>query len=228
MSKRIPWTRVFLEGVVIVGSILLAFGIQAWWDGLQEREEEQEILVGLEAEFVDLQARLQRWTAYNRWGAGMLERVLSDSVATLQAPSIDSAFSAATVVNVLDQGGALEALLSSGRLELIRDREIRARLAKWPDWLDDIHTNDLSARDFAMREIAPFLAAHGWPEYYCPPSCRPPGPLPAPYLTLLRDLELRALLISRRRWMLGSARDHEAADGEATALLEMIRDQLRP
>ena len=142
MSKRIPWTRVFLEGVVIVGSILLAFGIQAWWDGLQEREEEQEILVGLEAEFVDLQARLQRWTAYNRWGAGMLERVLSDSVATLQAPSIDSAFSAATVVNVLDQGGALEALLSSGRLELIRDREIRARLAKWPDWLDDM--NDLA------------------------------------------------------------------------------------
>ena len=57
MSEQIPWRRVFVEGVVIVGSILLAFGIQAWWDGLQEREEEREVLIGLEAEFVDLQAR---------------------------------------------------------------------------------------------------------------------------------------------------------------------------
>ena len=26
ISKRVPWLRVFVEGVVIVGSILLAFG----------------------------------------------------------------------------------------------------------------------------------------------------------------------------------------------------------
>ncbi len=29
-----------LEGAVIVGSILLAFGIQAWWDETQERQGE--------------------------------------------------------------------------------------------------------------------------------------------------------------------------------------------
>ncbi len=27
LSRQIPWLRVFVEGVVIVGSILLAFGI---------------------------------------------------------------------------------------------------------------------------------------------------------------------------------------------------------
>ncbi len=36
-TRQIPWLRVFVEGVVIVGSILLAFGLQAWWDGRQER-----------------------------------------------------------------------------------------------------------------------------------------------------------------------------------------------
>ena len=39
MTRQIPWLRVFVEGVVIVGSILLAFGIDAWWDGVQERAE---------------------------------------------------------------------------------------------------------------------------------------------------------------------------------------------
>jgi hypothetical protein len=29
LKAQIPWLRVFVEGVVIVGSILLAFGIQA-------------------------------------------------------------------------------------------------------------------------------------------------------------------------------------------------------
>ena len=32
------WLRVFVEGVVIVGSILLAFGIQAVWEAVQERD----------------------------------------------------------------------------------------------------------------------------------------------------------------------------------------------
>ena len=48
MKAQIPWLRVFVEGVVIVGSILMAFGIDAWWDGVQEREEEERILAALE------------------------------------------------------------------------------------------------------------------------------------------------------------------------------------
>ena len=35
LKAQIPWLRVRVEGVVIVGSILLAFGIDAWWDGMQ-------------------------------------------------------------------------------------------------------------------------------------------------------------------------------------------------
>ncbi len=44
MKAQIPWLRVFVEGVVIVGSILLAFGLQAWWDESQERGEERALL----------------------------------------------------------------------------------------------------------------------------------------------------------------------------------------
>ena len=57
--------------------------------------------------------------------------------------SIESTFTYSLIVNVLDQGGALDALLASGRLERISDRKIRAQLVKWPDWLEDIHTNDI-------------------------------------------------------------------------------------
>ena len=31
LSRQIPWLRVFVEGVVIVGSILLALAGDTWW-----------------------------------------------------------------------------------------------------------------------------------------------------------------------------------------------------
>jgi hypothetical protein len=43
-TRRIPWPRVLLEGVVIVVSILLAFGIDAWWDGRANRQQTWEHL----------------------------------------------------------------------------------------------------------------------------------------------------------------------------------------
>ena len=44
MKPQIPWLRVFVEGVVIVGSILLAFGIDAWWEDRGDRVAEREAL----------------------------------------------------------------------------------------------------------------------------------------------------------------------------------------
>ena len=38
MKPQILWLRVFVEGVVIGGSILLAFGIDVGWEGRLERE----------------------------------------------------------------------------------------------------------------------------------------------------------------------------------------------
>jgi len=52
-TDRIPWRRVLVEGVVIVGSILLAFGIEAWWDSIQERSAEEAHLVALESDLTE-------------------------------------------------------------------------------------------------------------------------------------------------------------------------------
>ena len=50
-TRSIPWPRILAEGVAIVVSILLAFGIQAWWEGRQEINREQRMLGALVAEF---------------------------------------------------------------------------------------------------------------------------------------------------------------------------------
>lgn len=50
-NPMIPWSRIFVESVAIVGSILLAFAIDAWWDDQQERKQEQVYLGALHQEF---------------------------------------------------------------------------------------------------------------------------------------------------------------------------------
>ena len=47
MARQVPWPRIFAEGLAIVVSILLAFGIQAWWEERQERAVEKALLTGL-------------------------------------------------------------------------------------------------------------------------------------------------------------------------------------
>ena len=228
-TQNIPWKRLSAEGAAIVISILLAFGIDAWWDARNELAEEREILLGLDAEYVDLRARLDQWAEFNRTGMAILEEYLSDSVAEMDRESIEWVFAYGYLINVLDQGGALDALLASGRLEKIADRDIRNRLAKWPDWLEDIHTNDLSFRDYGLREITPFMTKHGIPMTVCPEGewvCPEPGPIPPIYLELAEDPEFRAILTMRRITMWATAQDLESARSQADELLVMIRKRL--
>jgi hypothetical protein len=47
VTRSIPWPRILAEGGAIVVSILLAFGIQAWWEGVQERSSEAVYLTAI-------------------------------------------------------------------------------------------------------------------------------------------------------------------------------------
>ena len=229
MRRDIPWTTLLIEGIAIVVSILLAFAIDAWWDGRKDRAEEIEILKGLEIEFVDLRERLDLWARTYRDGIDTIDTFLTTDVREMDLPDFEAALAYGYLVNVLDQGGPLDALLASGRLEMIQDEGIRTRLAKWPDWLEDIHTNDLSVRDWAWREYLPLLHRHGSPDFICPEPewwCLEPGPVPGRYFDLADSQELRAMLTSRRIFLWASARDHEAARGQADEILELIRARL--
>lgn len=52
MNDHITLRRALSEAAVIVGSILLAFAIDAGWDTYRERSDEQAVLASLEDEFV--------------------------------------------------------------------------------------------------------------------------------------------------------------------------------
>ena len=62
VTRQIPWLRVFVEGVVIVASILIAFALDASWEAYRQSQEERTILEGLRVDFTtsgrDLDGRM--------------------------------------------------------------------------------------------------------------------------------------------------------------------------
>ncbi len=135
MKPQIPWLRVFVEGVVIVGSILLAFGIQAWWDGQQERADETQILVSLRDELRENQERLEGSAAFSgalQEAAYIVLQSASEPGLELSPDSVDSLLATLTWWVVPDWVTAtVDALVSSGDIVLISDQRLRARLGSW-------------------------------------------------------------------------------------------------
>ena len=126
MTRQIPWLRVFVEGVVIVGAILLALGLDEWRDGVQERRE-----VG--RELFNVQRELDFNIELAKFQLDLMERMVEGSGALLAAlesqteQQIVSApdtliFLTMTSVTFQPSLGALDALIASASVEVARLR----------------------------------------------------------------------------------------------------------
>ena len=159
------WTRLVAEMAAIVFSILLAFGLDAAWDRAQEREAETEVLRQLQEEFV-----------FNAGEFDLLEGIVSERAERLRSllPVPGSAQDRAPAesaevplqallgpASVNPGTGALQSLIASGRLELIESDGLRARLAKWGDFVRDVKETEALSNQIAITHAYPYLTKQG-------------------------------------------------------------------
>ena len=162
-ARRIPWSRV-LEGVVIVGSILLAFAIQAWWDDQNEQDAVETglsvVVLEVEEELVELEDAIET----NLSRVSLFEEFLSLTSAELRALSEDSLdiISASFLPpRTIDGGGsALSSLLAGGSLSLIPDPKVRYALVEWGRVSDEIDEDRTITASVALR-LQELAAARG-------------------------------------------------------------------
>jgi hypothetical protein len=150
--------RLIAEGVVIVASILLAFGLDAWWDATQQSRETADLLVALDEEFALAAEELDGTlfghqsvvtsadTILGRLRAGQGRVPAGRLYWVLDAPTSD-----------LNQG-TLAALIASGGLEQVPSQELRTLLAAWPAAVGDFQEEEAEARVFVRAELMPYLS----------------------------------------------------------------------
>lgn len=125
-----------VEFVVIVGSILAAFALDAWWTARSEDRDTRARLETLRDEFEATRAELARQSdrlESVRRGVADVLPLISPNGPTVTVDSIaglvDMSFRMSTIEL---QTGSLQALLASGQLADIESQELTALLAGWP------------------------------------------------------------------------------------------------
>ena len=157
----ISWRRLLAESLAIVVSILLAFGIDAWWEQRQEDARERVLLVGLLDDFRSSRAELVNRLELARRIADAIEAFLTatDDYTPLQPlPVPETAILAVLSTPTYEPAtSTLDAALASGDLEIIKSDDIRRELADWRRILADLQEDEIEAKRVTNAQVVPVL-----------------------------------------------------------------------
>ena len=165
--KRSAWKRLSIEATVIVGSILLAFAIDAWWDQRQERSLERTALIGLQSEYQNHRALIVRHKAQHE---SIIQHVsyLMDSTQSgawnSNEYSIDNSIQFLLIPSTTDLGnGVRDSLINAGNIGIISDVQLRYDLSAWDSVMEELSDDQELGRNIVMNMIIPYLARSGIP-----------------------------------------------------------------
>ena len=177
-SEKIPWKRIAIEAIAIVGSILLAFAIDAWWDGQKDRETEQELLVSLIQEFEGAATEFDiRWTEaeQRRIAATQLAALNDKTIVQVDPETLYRLWIQTYSPSISDPPeGTLTSAIATGRLSLIRNKLLKSQLTGWSGRLRNLHNTERNLTDYmvrvfipdiSQRALLPFMSAAVGPEF---------------------------------------------------------------
>lgn len=129
------------DAALIVVSILIAFALDAWWDGQSRAAEQREALSALQAELEGSRAELDSVVAFNEAQIERIDQVLERGDAAGSSDESGAIFRALLGGLTFDPSlSAVEAILAGG-LDRISDSDLRAAIAAWPGVLREIQVD---------------------------------------------------------------------------------------
>jgi len=152
------------EVIILVVGILIAFSLDAWWNRRIENTELQKELNNLLSEFHENKTLVKKylhWHKRTNEATGSFLTLLSNSqTSTIEVP--DSVIWATGFTPSLDaRTGALDALIASGRLSLIKDTRLRNGLAGFRRYLTDAYDEQSQAEDYFNFQLVEVLYQSG-------------------------------------------------------------------
>jgi len=161
---KIPWPRILAEGVAIVVSILLAFGIEAWWSSRETRLNVQTNLAALRDELSSNRAEIEFELLYRHAVIASIEKLSSAKEKTdiLGPDEIDRLIGDVTWFGTGNfSTGALESILQSGVFSEIEDRQLQRLIASLPDSYDDAAEFEFRDKEFTSSRFFTYLNSNG-------------------------------------------------------------------
>ncbi len=148
-------------GVIVIG-VFLALAAESWWSEREDRRLEREIREDMVAEFEANIRTLEADLATNegaRLRMAILDGLSGEALVTLTDDRILGMFYPSVDWAGFDpEMGTVQALVESGNIVLVSDRDLRLRLARWAGLLEQCRRFNLQAVTFQQREVMPAFA----------------------------------------------------------------------
>lgn len=199
--RYLEWKRLAAEGGVVVVSILLAFWIDASWEGFVESRREQDQLAAMRAEFASSVIALDEIIA----AVQMHADGIGELIALLKAAGTEPVrvpgelLGCAIGWRTSDVStSTLDALIASGDLNLLQNEELRRDLAGLPAALLDVTEDEVLAMEFAEGMMSAFLAREGLAEVAYANRPGSGWPDPPEFAMATPSAEFIGLLTARR------------------------------
>ena len=149
---------------MIVGSILLAFAIDALWEERQDQIAELNTLEALHDEF---ESNIRLFNSGDSLHLQLATDTQSLLNQMLEAPvnsviEVDDSQWIPLVAFLTTEAatGTLNTLLSSGQIDLFKNQELQQALAYWPATLKNSYENDVGVREFGLKQLIPGMVGH--------------------------------------------------------------------
>jgi hypothetical protein len=202
------WPILFVEAVLIVLSILIAFLIEAWWNDRQEQEALYRSLSALHSDFVENLSIMGKADEAHRRIKSASEHVMSltgpSPPAEIEEERLADAILTLTFRPVLRPlRGSLDSLLNSGQWDLIENTALRTELAEWPTLVSRVNGRELQGQRTVLNNLVPLI----WKQApirtidATDPDFKHIGPsrFPFSYQTLLQDQVFEGV-VDERWW----------------------------
>ncbi len=241
-TNKIAWKRLSVEAAAIVGSILLAFAIDAWWDERNETKLERRLLTALLVEFEQNSELLRR--ARTQYEQRYMESLrileyLQEGASSFDHSELEDLFRGLLIAGTHHlESGAHDGLLGSGELSLIRDDELRNRLAAWPSYVTEWSEEQEAVFSYVHTELRPFLSNSirirnisggfsPFPDGESPPLVPAGVSDVASVIDISTSVKFENLIYQRAQGLWYAMRDGETLLAQTTAIAELIRQNLK-
>ena len=231
------WVGLLFESLAVIVSILVAFGLDAWWSERQARVDLLEDLASVTAEIEGNLDALAVEVLFHETAVasiddlvGRIDAAEGDPWLTLPDTIASFAFVFPPVFDA--STGALDALVAGGGLSRLGDPRLKRVLGNVGPQIEDVQDGELGARRIATEDIVPLF----WESPELASSLGrsgefrrrglDPSPLPTRTIRLENVDGLKNRLLLRRAWVAASLRaiDRLRTDlHEALELLERER-----
>ena len=158
---RSEWYKYLLELIVITAGVLGAFMLNGWKESLEARNEEVRILMGLKQEFEvnlsEVQRNIELNTKAVESSIRMVELIRSPEPFANQ-DYFDSLMWSSYMYGTFDaQTGLVDEVISSGKLSVLSDANLRNRLTSISGLLDNLEEDYTIRSGYYMDHIIYYL-----------------------------------------------------------------------